>query len=205
MKRMIIALLTLLSITSCMTPLKLLIKFSGETEIMPRSDVMHENQSIGKVVKVEFDGRTTLVTVIIDPEHRGKMNTRTMFFRVFKDNSENVVVLAREDKDAKNLEDGQVVDGMGGVMYYALRAGESAADKIKSFFNSEEWNEFKSEVIWRINSALNKTKEEIEGETEDIRKKATEFAGKMKEKYGEDIERKVREFTDSLTEELKLR
>ncbi|MGE3063280.1 MAG: hypothetical protein AB7T10_06560 [bacterium] len=205
MKRMLMALIMLFVLTSCAAPLKLKVKFVGETGIMPRSDVMLEDEVIGKVTKVESDEKKTIVSIIIDPKYRDKMNTKTLFFRVGEKDDERVMVILREGNDAVMLKDGDSVDGMGEVMYYSLRSGKSVTNKVKEFFESREWKEFREDVSGKIKSAFDATKEELDEETYEIRQKAVEFIEKMKEKYGEDFADRVMEFTDSVIEEMKIK
>jgi len=205
MRRILFAVLLAFLTTSCVSPLKIGVRFDGETKMMPRSSIMCEDTMIGEISKVEYDGSKTTVTAVIKPEFRDRMTEKTMFFRVYENKEERVMVLFFEDENAEKLKEGEIVYGSGGTMYYALRAGKSAVGKVMDFFKSEEWKEFREDVSEKVKGALNTTKEELDRETFEIRKEASEFIDEMKRKYGDDFGKKVQEFTDSLIEELKLK
>ncbi|HAV92519.1 TPA: hypothetical protein DCW38_04985 [candidate division WOR-3 bacterium] len=198
MKRILMFISLLFIMTSCDKYLELKVKFDGKTEILPRSDVMYEDSVIGTVSKVEYDTKTTMVYILISPEYRSRMNTKTMFFKVKENGKENIMVLLNDEDEAKVLTDGDVVEGMEEFMYYVFRVADKVKVKVKEFLESKEWRDFTNMVTEKINKTYNTTKDELDDETKDIRKDIDEFVNKMNDKYGKEIGEKAKEFVDSL-------
>ncbi|PIP14254.1 MAG: hypothetical protein COX48_01790 [bacterium (Candidatus Stahlbacteria) CG23_combo_of_CG06-09_8_20_14_all_34_7] len=201
MKKIFYLVLLLFILTSCDNYMKLKIKFDKETEIMPRSFVMLEDTIIGTVEKVESDGKSTIVSILVQSKYRKRMNTKTMFFRVKEKNNEKIVVFFNDKDDASPLVDGQIVEGMGEFMYHILRTVKGVSNKIHKFFSSEEWNEFKGKITDKISKVYKKTEEEFEEEKIKLKDDIDIFIKEMNEKYGKEIGEKIKEFSDSLFKE----